>query len=235
MKALLLAAALASPIAVAACSRGSQQPIVVHAGSGDHANALTSVGSATLAVTPDCADLTLTVDAESPRAGDALTAARKKQDAVIAALKKLGVADKDLALSTLGVDPVYRSESSRSVLDGFRAHVTITATTRAFDQVGPLMQAAADAGVSEMSSRFRRSDLEAIRKQVRAQALEAAQAKAKDTAQTLGLSLVRITAVSDASQSYLYSNEYFPSAGGGGGLVGEQQPLTIEVTLTYEI
>src|SRR5262249_48842824 len=112
----------------------------------------------------------------------------------------------------------------------------ITATTRAFDQVAPMMEAAADAGVTEMSSRFRRSDLEAIRKQVRAQALAAAQAKAKDTASALGLSLGRITTVSDTSQSYLYSNEYCPSGGGGGGGIGgETQPITVDVTLTYEI
>src|SRR5262249_47597475 len=114
-------------------------------------------------------------------------------------------------------------------------HVTITATTRAFDQIGALMGVAADAGVTEMSSRFRRSDLEAIRKKVRDQALVAAQTKAKETAATLGISLGRITAVSDASQSFLYSNEYFPSAGSPGGLGGEEQPLTIAVTLTYDI
>jgi uncharacterized protein YggE len=233
LRTLLLAAALATP--AAACSP-TPPSIVVHAGSGDHQTALTAVGTATIAVTPDCADLTLTVEADAPRPSDALAAARAREDAVLAALKKKGVADKDLALSTIGLAPNYRTDVvGHSVLDGFRAEVTITATTRAFDQVAPLMEAAADAGVTQMSSRFRRSDLETIRKQVRAQALTAAQAKAKDTATTLGLTLGRITTVSDASQSYLYSNEYFPSGGGAGGLGGEQQPLTIEVTLTYEI
>ena len=231
-KSLVLALALTAP--AAACSHTPD--IVVHAGPHDRDTALTSVGTATIAVAPDCADLTLTVEADAPKPGEALAHARKNQDAVLAAMKKLGVADKDLSLSQLSVDPIYRSDGTRSVLDGFRARVTITATTRSFDQVAPMMEAAADAGVTEMSSRFRRSDLETIRKQVRAQALAAAQAKAKDTAATLGLTLGRITTVSDASQSYLYSNEYFPSGGGGGGgLGGETQPLTIDVTLTYEI
>ena len=231
LRALLIAVALATP--VAACS--SAPPIVVHAGPAERTTALTSVGTATLAVAPDCADLTLTVTSDAARPSDALAAARKSQDAVVAALEQKGVAAKDLALSMIAVDPSYRTDGTRAVLDGYRAHVTITATTRAFDQIGALMEAAADHGVTEMSSRFRRSDLETIRKHVRAQALAAAQQKAKDTAATLGLSLGRITTVSDASQSYLYSNEYFPSNGGAGGLGGEQQPLTIEVTLTYEI
>lgn len=227
--------ALFALLATAACSHAPPS-IVVHAAPGEKTTALTATGSATIAVVPDCADLTLVISADAARPADALAAARAREDALVAAMKQLGVADADLALSQLGVEAEFRQELGRSVRDGFRAQVTITATTRAFDRIGPLLQAAADAGVSEMSTRFRRSDLEAIRKQVRTQALVAAQAKANDTAATLGIHLGRITTVSDASPSYLYANEYFPSGGSGaGGIGGEQQPLTIEVTLTYEI
>jgi uncharacterized protein YggE len=219
----------------AACSHQPQQ-IVVHAGAGDKDTALTATGSATLSVAPDCADLTLTIDDPAAKPGDALVKAQKDEANLLASLKAKGVADKDLAISELSVDPTYHYDGTRNVLDGFEARVTITATTRAFDQIAPLMQAAADAGVTQMQSRFRRSDLDAIRKQVREQALAAAEAQAKDSASTLGLTLGKITGVADASQSYLYSNEYFPSAASdGGGVGGEQQPLTIEVTLTYEI
>ena len=43
--------------------------------------------------------------------------------------------------------------------------------------------------------------------------------------------------VADASQSYLYTSEYFPSAADSGGVVlgGDTQPITVQVTLTYEI
>jgi len=227
--AFVLALALAAP----ACSH-EPSSIVVHTAA-DAQHALTATGNATIAVKPDCADLTLTVSSEAARPAEALAAARKREDALLASLKRLGVADADLALSTLGVDAVYRDDGGRSRLDGFRAHVTITAITRAFDRIGALMEAAADAGVTEMSSRFRRSDLETIRKQVRDQALAAAQAKAKETAGALGIALGHITSVSDASPSFLYSNEYFPSGGGTSGVGVEAQPLTIAVTLTYDI
>jgi uncharacterized protein YggE len=231
-----LVAALAAAVPLAACAHPPPS-IVVHA-SGERSNALTTTGSATLAVVPDCADLTLTVGTDARRPGDALAAARAREDALVAALHARGVKDTDLALSHLGVDPVYHYDDGRNIFDGFHAHVTVTATTRAFGQIGPLLEAAADAGVTEMSTRFRRSDLDAIRALVRARALAAAQTKAKDTAAVLGINLGRISAVSDASQSFLYSNEYFPSGGGGGGgggLGGEEQPLTIAVTLTYDI
>jgi uncharacterized protein YggE len=234
LAALALALAAAAPLA--ACNHPPPS-FVVHAAPGDKDTALTATGSFTMNVSPDCADLTLTIQSDAGKPAAAIAEARKQEDKLVAALKKAGVADADLTLSTIGVDPNYRYDGNRTILDGFQAHVTITATTRAFDQIGALMETAADNGVTQMSSRFRRSDLEAIRKQVREQALKNAQDKAKDTASTLGLRLGRITAVADASQSYLYTSEYFPSAADSGAVAlgGETQPITVEVTLTYEI
>jgi uncharacterized protein YggE len=217
------AIALALSTAAAACSH-PPPTVVVHAGAPDHERVLTATGTATIGVSPDCADLTLTVTAEAARPGDAFARVRDRQTAVLDALKQLGV------------DPVYRWVDDKSRLEGFEARITITATTRRFDQIGPLMEAAAEAGVTSMSSRFRRSDLETLRKQVRDQALAAAQIKAADTAAALGITLGAISGVAEAGQSYLFSNEYFPSAGAGGGEIGgDLQPLTIEVTLKYDL
>jgi uncharacterized protein YggE len=71
---------------------------------------------------------------------------------------------------------------------------------------------------------------------VRAKAIAAAQAKAKQTASALGISLARINTVAESNQSYLFTNEYFPSAGGSNAaLAGDLQPLTIDVTITYDL
>lgn len=231
-----LAAALSLTLAAAAgCAHPAPPNVVVHApGSPDRK--LTANGTATILLSPDCADLTMTIAVEGRRPGDAMAAVQAQQAKLVAALAQRGVTGPDLTLSQLGVDPVFRYVDQRSVLDGFSAHVTVLATTRQFDQIAPLMQAGADAGVTAMSARFRRSDLDALRKQVRDQALAAAQAKATETAAVLGIHLGAIVGVTDASQSYLFSNEYFPSAAtGGSGLGGEVQPLTVEVTLTYSI
>jgi uncharacterized protein YggE len=230
-----LAAALALALATPACAHPPPD-VVVHAGPNVQQRALTATGTATIAVSPDCADLTLSVIAIASRPADAFAKVRARQASVVAALDKLGVSGPDVTLSQLGIDPVYRYEDQQPVIDGYSAHITITATTRTFDQIGALMEGAADAGVSSMSTRFRRSDLEGLRKQVRDQALAAAQAKARETAATLGITLGAISGVSDASEGYLSSNDYFPtSGGGGGGLGGDVQPLTFVVTLTYDL
>lgn len=234
IRALAFVLALA-PLSLAACSH-PPPTVVVHAEPGDHAAGLTATGTATIGVAPDCADLTLTISREAKDARGAIAQVGARQAALVAALRRLGVADADVTLSHLSVDPVYDYVGGRNLLRGYQARTTITATTRAFDQIAPLMEVAADAGASEMSSRFRRSDLEALKQDVRVKAIAAAQAKAQATAAALGVRLGAVTAVAEANQSYLFTNQYFPASGaGGGGLGGDLQPLTIDVVVTYDL
>jgi uncharacterized protein len=220
---------------LAACSH-APPPVVVHAERGDRTAGMTVTGTATIGVSPDCADLVLTITREAKQPGAAMASVRERQDVLIDALRQLGVADADITLSQLGVDPVYDWMNQRSALRAFEARITITATTRRFDQIGDLMEAAAAAGATSMTSRFRHTDLERLKSQVRAQAIAAAQAKATETAAALGVTLGPITIVAEANQSYLFSNTYFPPAASASGeLRGDLQPLTIDVTITYDL
>ena len=82
----------------------------------------------TLDISPDCADLTMTVAMEQPRPGLATAAVQRNEQAVIAALEKAGVAEKDLKLSMLNLYPVY---DPGQVLRGYQASITITASASA--------------------------------------------------------------------------------------------------------
>ena len=64
LRAILALALAAAPLTLAAC--GHPPPsIVVRAQPGDRAGGLTATGSATIGVSPDCADLTLTITREA--------------------------------------------------------------------------------------------------------------------------------------------------------------------------
>ena len=220
----------------AACTHPQPPDVVVHMDGGEHSDGLTVTGTATIGVSPDCADLTITITREAKQPGDAITRVQDRQDAVVTALQKLGLANGDITLSHVSVDPVYEYINNRAELRGYESTVTITATTRRFEQVASLMEAAAEAGATSMRSQFRRSDLESMKQEVRAKAIAAAQAKAKETATALGVPLGRVVAVVEANQSYLWSNTYFPPAASSGtALGGDLQPLTIDVTITYAI
>lgn len=207
---------------------------------------MTVTGSATLDVSPDCADLTMTLSADAPRPVAATTNVDKEETALVAALTKAGVARDDLKLSTLELEPVMTPDpTSRwgtSIVTGYRASIVVTVTTRDFAKIPSLMESGAEAGATAMSSRFRRSDLPELKKKVRDMALAAAQDKAKQTAHVLGIDLGHIVSVAEAPAGVMWSNAYFPQvnaaaaiSNGGPGLGGELQPLTLDVTIGYEL
>src|SRR4051812_6570638 len=135
---------------------------------------MTITGTATLDVSPDCADLTMTVSADDLRPGAATQAAEAKEQAVIAALEKAGVAQADLKLSMLELDPLYEPETggwAQLRVHTYRASITVTATTRDFAAIASLMDAGANAGASQLTSRFRRSDMPALKQKVRDMAI----------------------------------------------------------------
>ena len=244
-----LAFILSTGAAAASLTACSQQPpnIIVHADKDAvRTGQLVISGSATMEVSPDCADLLLTITGKGMRPGVAVDQLKERQQAVIAALKKLGVEGSDIKLSMMGIDPVYEWINDRNVLRGYSARIVLTATTKKFDLVGPMLEASADAGITEMSTRFRRSDLAELRKKVREQAMAAAREKAKTTASALGVDLGRVLAFNEGNQSYLFANEYFRASATAEaqtkdradwvtGIAAELQPLTIEVSVTYEL
>src|SRR5512135_1505049 len=68
---------------------------------------MTVTGTATLEVSPDCADLTMTLSSDDAKPGAATAAVGREEDTLVAALKKLGVEGADLKLSYLTLEPVY--------------------------------------------------------------------------------------------------------------------------------
>jgi len=201
---------------------------------------MTITGTATLEVSPDCADLTMTLSWDDNRPGVATTTVQQEEDSLVAALKKLGVEGADLKLSYLTLEPVYDDSWLR--IRTYRAQITVTATTHDFGKIASIMEAGANAGAKAMSSAFRRSDLPELKKKVREMALAAAKDKAQQTASALGIKLGRITSVAENVGGQMWSNAYFPQAANvaqaqpsGSTLGGALQPLTLDVTIGYEL
>ena len=183
---------------------------------------MTVTGTATLDISPDCADLTMTIAMEQPRPGLATAAAQQNEQAVIAALEKAGVAEKDLKLSTLQLSPVY---TDHGAIRAYQASITLTVTTHDFSQISTLMDIGASSGATGMSSQFRRSDMD-VQKQ-----------KAAQTAKDLGIPLGRVVSVSERAGGEMWANAYFPqnNTASRGGIGGELQSLTLDITIGYEL
>jgi uncharacterized protein len=210
---------------------------------------MTVVGSATLEVAPDCADLTMVLGADGMKPGVATTAVQAKQQALVAALMKLGLETADIKLSHVTLNPIFAIDKdgvwSQTKIATYRAEITITASTKRFELIAGMMDAGAQAGATSMTSQFRRSDLDQLKKQVREMALKAAREKAEATAKALGVTLGHVVAVNEAPNGYMWRNAYFPAnemkvadrpdAGGMVTLGASLQPLTLEVTVGYDL
>jgi len=218
-------------LALTAC--GSPQIITVP--EARHPGQLTVDGSATIELAPDCADLTMTVSAEDSRADLAAREAQQLSTTVLARLHAAGVADRDIQLSSISLQPYYKRDV-REIHD-YEAQLTVVVTTRDFSQLIPLVDAGAAAGVTGIASRFRRSDLDAQKRQVRELAIAAAKAKAEQTAHALGVKLGRVVSVAENQGGAMWSNAYFPAASSAAGasIAATAQPLTLDVTIGYEL
>ena len=145
----------------------------------------------------------------------------------------------DALLTALG--PVYEPNLYPLKIHTYRAQITVTATTRDFAKIGPLMELGAESGVTEMASNFRRSDIPELKKKVRDMALAAAKEKAQQTASALGIEVGRVVAVSESAGGSMWNREYFPqnaatmSNASGPSLGGTLQPLSLEVSIGYQL
>lgn len=226
------------------CADKTPQVIAVPTAELQQPGTMTVTGTATLQVSPDCADLTMTISADAVRAGQATADVQRKQQELVAALMSLGIENADIKLSYLTLNPVYAQTPTgawTNKVASYRADITITVTTHKFDRIGAIMEAGANAGASAMSSQFRRSDLVELKKKVREMALLAAKEKAAQTAATLGVPLGRIVNVAEAPAGNLWRTQYLANAmsvrdnGGGNAIGGTLETLTLDITLGFEL
>lgn len=198
---------------------------------------LTVVGTAQLDVEPDTAEVHVTLSATAARPGEAVKAVRARQALLDAKLAPVGLEPRDISLSQMLISPVWDYPANR--VKAYEAAIQVTAQTRDFDKLGPLMDAAADAGATNLRTRFR-ADLTAIKKKVRDMAIAAARDKATQMAGGLGVTLGKITAISETTDGAwmpnMYVNAFESQPGQGGGRTSpELQPAILSVSVTYTI
>jgi len=197
-------------------------------------------GTAKLELVPDCADVSITITGESARTAQAAAASKAKQDLLMAALAKLGVAKADIKLSGVQLSPVFTYDLRGKVTSRvFRAETRVVVTTRDFAKISDIMDAAAGAGIDQMTSAFRRQDIDGLKQQVRDMALDAALAKAKQMTGKLGVKLGPVVGIAESAGGQLWTNAYFQNVSAqspsDAAVAVESQALTLEMTVSFQL
>jgi uncharacterized protein YggE len=148
---------------------------------------------------PDMATIALGVAAQAPTAAQALAADSAQMARVIAALRRQGVAERDIQTSNLNVQPQYAfAQNEPQRLTGYQASNQVTVTVRDLARLGAVVDGAAGGGANEVSGvSFGVHDPSAAEDEARRLAVTALKAKAELYAKATGYSLGRLTRLSE--------------------------------------
>lgn len=153
---------------------------------------------------PDVAVITAGVVSRSPTASGALKDAANRMDRVLTALKRAGVADRDVQTSNVNLNAEYRyPENQAPQLVGYTATNSVTIRFRDIRNSGKIL----DALVSEGSNQISGPNLvvdkpEAALDEARAKAIAIGRARADLYARSLGLRVVRVVAINESGGYY---------------------------------
>ena len=153
---------------------------------------------------PDIAIITAGVVSRSATASAALQDSADRMQRVLAALKRAGVADRDIQTSNVGLNPEYRYENNQPPqLVGYTATNTVSVRFRDIRSSGKILDALVAQGANQINGPSLTLDKpEAALDEARARAVETGRARAELYARSLGLHVVRIVSVSDSGGAY---------------------------------
>lgn len=232
-------------------------------GSGTTATNVISVsGQGEVFAVPDVAEFSFSVTEENMAVAKAQEAATKKMNAILDALKKAGVEEKDIKTVGYNINPRYEwvtkgqicpagsycppVQDGQRVLQGYEVSQTISVKVRDTAKAGELLASVGTLGAQNASGlNFTFDDEDKVIADARKEAIDDARAKAKELARSLGVTLVRVV---NFQEGYGGSPMYYKGAemmatDGRGGVVANAPPeipagenkVTSTVTITYEI
>jgi len=148
-------------------------------------------GHAETKVTPDRATIQISVQTRAATATEAAAQNATKQQAVLAALRALGLSNDQLSTVNYQVYPEQRYEQGKDpVVVGYNVTNTIVADIRRLDQVGKVIDAALSHSANLISSlQFYASNTQTSRRTAIAGAIETARGDAEAAARAAGGSL----------------------------------------------
>lgn len=218
----------------------SRPQSIVAATSTSPVRQITVVGKGEAKAAPDTASVQLGVQNESETARQALTDNNTQMQAMIAKIKELGVADKDIQTSNINIYPRY-DDKGRDVL-GYQVNNTVTVTIRNISQTGELLDKVVDAGAnSVMGITFMIDQPSKLEQTAREAAINDARARAEAMAQTSNSALGQVLSITEnigASPPPVYPMAAERQMAADTAMVPVQsgeQTINAQVQITFEL
>ena len=154
----------------------------------------------TVSRVPDLAIISAGVITRSSTASGAIADNAARMERVRAALKRAGIADRDIQTASINLNPEYRyADNQPPVLTGYRASNSLSIRFRDLKRTGAILDALVAEGANQINGPTLTIDKpEAAQDEARQKAIAAGRARAELYARTLGMRVVRILSVSES-------------------------------------
>lgn len=148
---------------------------------------------------PDQATIALGVQTEAPTAAEAMRLNAERMTRIAAALRRAGIADKDIQTSNLSLNAQYQYEERRPPrLTGYQASNQVTVTVNDLARLGSTIDSTVTAGANQIQGiGFGLKNPEAALDQARMLAVRALQSKAQLYAAATGHRIGRLVNLSE--------------------------------------
>ena len=200
--------------------------------------------------TPDLAVFTAGVTSQAKTAGAALSANAADMNRVVGALKKAGIADRDIQTSNLSLNPVYAPQIQRpdgqyeqpeQRIVGYQANNTVTVRQRKLDEFGRVIDTLVEAGANQVNGpSFQMDEPDAATDEARLAAMKKARARAELYARAAGLRVVRILSISESGgytpgPPVVFARMAADSAAAPSPVAAGEIQLNANVTVMFEL
>lgn len=241
MAAALAAAGVSSPAMAQAVSPG---PVVAP---GNAVLTISADGKSTR--TPDLALFSAGVTTQAKTASAALSQNAEQMNAVIAALKASGIAERDIQTSNLSVNPVYgqpRADANGNVsgdpvIIGYQATNQVEVKQRKIGNYGKTIDTLVNAGANQVSGpSFQLDNPDAASDEARIEAMKKARARAELYAKAAGLTVKRILTISESGgyapqPMVMYARAEAMMAKAPSPVAAGEVQVGANVTVTFEL
>ena len=202
-----------------------------------HTITVSATGKVTLV--PDVAHVSVGVQIGKPTVKAARESAAKAMSAIIAALKGLGIDEKDMQTTGLSLYPQYASGSSTKIV-GYQLSEQLQITVRDLDNAGDVVDVAMAKGANTMNGIwFDVGDPAKAMNDARADAVRAARASAQAMASAAGVNLGAVVSISEGSVSPwpypAFGAERMAGLDAATPVLPGTQDLQATVTVAFEI
>jgi uncharacterized protein YggE len=192
---------------------------------------------------PDQAVIAAGVTTQAKTAAAAMAANASAMNDVFAALKRLGIADKNIRTSNYSVSPqyaAYNSTDGQRVI-GYQATNEVSVTIDHIANVGAVVDALGDAGANQMNSiSFAIHDPKPLMAEARTEAVEDATARAETLTKAAHVTLGPILSIADGDigsepRPVLFARAMASAAPPPTPIAVGTQEIAASVTITWEI